>query len=73
MPHSRPMSVIGRRCHELGIADEWVTWRVVYRLDPEAIVIGAVFAKKTDQTPKAILDTCRRRFRAYDALMEGER
>jgi len=70
MPHSRPMPVIGRRCHELRIPDGAVHWRIVYRTDPDAIVIGEVFAKKTARTPEAVVAACRRRFRAYDALAE---
>jgi hypothetical protein len=38
----------------------------VYRLDRDAIVIGAVFAKKTRTTPKDVIATCQRRFREYD-------
>jgi hypothetical protein len=30
--------------------DEGLTWRIVYRVDPDAIVIAEVFAKKTAQT-----------------------
>jgi phage-related protein len=66
LPHSRPMPAIGRRCHELRVLDETVTWRIMYRLDPDAIVIVAVFAKKTAQTPAYVLDACRRRLRGYD-------
>jgi len=66
LPHSRPMPAIGRRCHELRVLDEKATWRIVYRLDPDAIVIVAVFAKKTVQTPTHVLDSCRRRLRGYD-------
>jgi phage-related protein len=51
MPLSRPMPAVGARCHELRIMDESVTWRIVYRIDPDAIVIAEVFAKKTAQTP----------------------
>jgi len=72
LPHSRPMPVIGRRCHELRIPDSGATWRVIYRLDPDAIVIGEVFSKKTTQTPDAVIDGCRRRFRAYDEATERE-
>jgi len=72
MPHSRPMPVIGRRCHELRIPDEQVTWRLVYRIDADAIVIGAVFAKKTGKTPALVIETCQRRFRAYDEAAEGK-
>ena len=66
LPDSRPMPGIGRRCHELRINDETVTWRVVYRIDPDAIVILEVFSKKTPQTPKTIIDVCQRRLRMYN-------
>jgi phage-related protein len=66
MPHSRPMPTIGARCHELRVIDEGVTWRIVYRVDPDAIVIADVFAKKTAKTPAAVLDACRRRLKEYD-------
>jgi phage-related protein len=67
MPQSRPMPSIGPRCHELRIPDAGVTWRIVYRIDPDAIVIVEVFAKKTARTPPAVIDTCKRRLRRYDA------
>lgn len=70
MPHSRPMPRIGPRCHELRIPDAGVAWRIIYRADPDAIVIGEVFAKKTARTPASVIDACTRRFRAYDALIE---
>jgi phage-related protein len=66
MPHSRPMPSIGKRCHELRINDADATWRIVYRTDPDAIVILEVFEKKTNQTPKQVIDNCRRRIRKYD-------
>jgi phage-related protein len=66
MPHSRPMPSIGRRCHELRINDADSTWRIVYRLDEDAIVILEVFSKKTQQTPKAVVDACKRRLKEYD-------
>jgi phage-related protein len=59
MPHSRPMPSIGRRCHELRINDERSTWRIVYRVDEDAIVILEVFSKKTQQTPKGVIDACK--------------
>lgn len=66
MPHSRPMPSIGRRCHELRINDENVTWRIVYRIDSDAIVILEVFDKKTNQTPKQVIDSCKQRIKNYD-------
>lgn len=68
LPQSRPLPVIGGHCHELRIVDEAATWRVVYRVDADAIVVVEVFAKKTGATPKVVIDACRRRLRAYDAI-----
>lgn len=61
------MPTIGRRCRELRVTDEGSTWRVIYRIDQDAIVIVEVFAKKTTKTPKAIMDACQKRLKGYDA------
>ena len=52
--------------------DEQATWRIVYRVDADAIVIAEVFSKKTRATPRAVLDACRRRLRSYDAISAEE-
>jgi phage-related protein len=67
MPHSRPMPVIGARCHELRIMDGDLALRIVYRLDSDAVVICDVFSKKTQTTPKNVIESSRRRLAAYDA------
>ena len=56
MPHSRPMPSIGPRCHEIRVRDENRIWRVVYRLDPDAILIAGVFSKTTRATSKHDID-----------------
>jgi len=66
MPHSRPMPTIGPRCHELRIRDVQANWRVIYRIDPDAIVILDVFSKKTEDTPVNLIRRCRERLRRYD-------
>jgi phage-related protein len=68
MPHSRPMPSIGRRCHELRVVDAGKTWRIVYRLDPDAIVIADVFQKTTPATPSRVIADCGRRLALYDQL-----
>ncbi len=65
-PHSRPMVSICSRCHELRINDGKVTWRSIYRIDSDAIVICEVFKKKTNKTPINILDVCKKRLKTYD-------
>ena len=66
MPHSRPMPTIGRSCHELRITDENKIWRIVYRIDADAIVVLEVLEKKTSKTPKFVIDNCKTRLRKYD-------
>ena len=66
MPQSRPMPSIGARCHELRINDEAATWRLIYRIDDDAIVILEVFSKKTQQTSKKVIDVCKKRIKEYD-------
>lgn len=66
LPHSRPMPVVGAGCHELRIVDADLTWRIMYRLDTDAVVILDVFDKKTAKTPKKVIELCKRRLRAYN-------
>jgi phage-related protein len=66
MPQSRPMPSIGSRCHELRINDSSSTWRVLHRINKDAIVILEVFAKKTGKTPKGVIATCRNRLKEYE-------
>jgi phage-related protein len=68
MPHSRPMPEIGRRCHELRIVDGDQTWRIIHRIDPDAIVIAEVFSKKTRKTPLNVIERCMQRLRGYDEV-----
>lgn len=66
LPHSRPMTSIGKNCCELRITDESKIWRIIYRIDSDAIVILHVFQKKTQATPKEIIETCKHRINLYD-------
>jgi phage-related protein len=67
LPHSRPVPAIGARCHELRINDENRTWRIVYRIDPDAIIVLEVFEKKSQNTPPEIIKTCKQRIRLYES------
>jgi phage-related protein len=68
MPESRPMPSIGPRCHELRIKDSemQIIWRVIYRTDPDAVLIVDVFAKKTQRTPPEVIWQSKLRLRKYD-------
>ncbi|MFA5668048.1 MAG: type II toxin-antitoxin system RelE/ParE family toxin [Balneolaceae bacterium] len=65
MPDSRPMPSIGKQCHELRINDLNKTWRVIYFIDDDAIVILEVFAKKSQKTPTEIIAVCKKRLAIY--------
>jgi phage-related protein len=60
MPHSRPMPAMGPRCHELRVKDARNDWRIVYRIDPDAVI--------TRQTPLSVITDCKRRLRMYDQV-----
>ena len=66
MPHSRPMPAIGPQCHELRLIDMNATWRLIYRIDEDAIVLLEVFSKKAQKTPQYVIKACRRRIKDYD-------
>jgi len=68
LPWSRPMPSIGVRCHELRVNDVDQAWRIVYRVDSDAIIILEVFAKKTQTTPRRVVDTCKKRLERYESL-----
>ena len=66
MPASRAMPEIGRHCRELRLRDDRQSWRVIYRVDQDAILVLDVFHKKSRKTPQRVIRNCRRRLREYD-------
>ena len=71
LPQSRPMPSVGTNCHELRINDENLTWRIIYRIYKDMILILEVFEKKTSKTPKSIIDICKRRIKKYEKDIKG--
>ena len=66
MPHSRPLPTIGPRCAELRVRDAEHNWRIIYRLDDDAVIVVDVFPKKTQRLPDEIVRRCKQRLRAYE-------
>lgn len=66
LPQSRPMPSIGVRCHELRVRDAEQNWRIIYRIDSDAILILEVFNKKSQTTPKPIIEICQQRLKQYE-------
>lgn len=73
LPESRPMPIVGPRCHELRVVDENLTWRIMYRLERDSVVILEVFEKKTPKTPKRVIDVCRNRLQRYGEVTSQKR
>jgi phage-related protein len=65
LPHSRPMPTVGGHSHELRINDGDHAWRIIYHVEPDAVVILEVFSKKTAATPQQTIETCRKRLAAF--------
>lgn len=66
------MPVIGSRRYELRVRHFQKNWRIVYRADPDAGLIVAVFAKATEETLEHLIDEYRDHLAAYDQLKAPE-
>lgn len=71
MPHSRWMKRICAACHELRVKDSGVNWRLVYRVDDDAIAVAGLFAKTSRAATERMIDVCRKRLAHYDAAAKG--
>ncbi|MBD2180039.1 type II toxin-antitoxin system RelE/ParE family toxin [Planktothrix sp. FACHB-1355] len=70
LPHSRPMPSIGNHCYELRVRDADKNWRIIYRIDEDAILIVEVFNKTTRSTPANVIKICKKRLSKYDSDSE---
>jgi phage-related protein len=71
MPQARTMPSVGRRCRELRIRDENKNWRIMVRIDEDAVVVVDVFEKKTRTTPAKVIAVCKDRLKRYDEIAKG--
>jgi phage-related protein len=65
MPASRPLPEIGASCHELRVVDRDATWRIVYHVADDAIVLLEIFSKKTRTLPRNVATATKRRLSEY--------
>ena len=66
MPQAEPLPVVGPRCGALRVRDAEHSWRIMYRVDPDAVVVVDVYAKKTPKIPDEVIQRCQRRLKRYD-------
>ncbi len=67
------MKGIGRACHELRMKDDGVNWRLILRVDDDAIVVVGLFARTPRTAAGRIIAVCRKRLSQYDAVAKGKR
>jgi phage-related protein len=66
MPQAEPLPVVGPRCGALRVKDARHNWRIMYRVDPDAILIVEVYSKKTQKIPQEVIERCKNRLKHYD-------
>ena len=73
MPHAERLPDVGPRCGALRVRDSAHNWRIMYRLDPDAVLILEVYSKKTRKIPDEVMDRCQKRLKHYDATVRKVR
>jgi phage-related protein len=71
MPQAEPLSDVGKRCGALRVRDAEHNWRIMYRIDPDAVLILEVYAKKTQKIPDEVIERCRQRLKQYDEAVKA--
>ena len=70
MPQAEPLPIVGARCGALRVRDGAHHWRIMYRVDPDAVLILEVYPKKTRKIPQEIMDRCKKRLKDYDEAVK---
>jgi len=71
MPQAEALANVGPRCGALRVRDAAHNWRIVYRIDSDAILVLEVYPKKTRRIPGEVIDRCRERMKRYDAVVKA--
>ncbi|MGD0655310.1 MAG: type II toxin-antitoxin system RelE/ParE family toxin [Thermoguttaceae bacterium] len=66
MPLAEPLPDVGTRCRALRVRDAGHNWRIMYRIDDDAVLILDVYPKKTRKIPDEVIRRCRDRLKRYD-------
>lgn len=70
-PQAEPLPDVGARCGALRVRDAEHNWRIMYRIDADAILVLEVYPKKTRKIPDEVIERCKRRLRQYDAVVKS--
>jgi phage-related protein len=71
MPQAESLPSVGPRCGALRVRDAERNWRIVYRIDSDAVLVLEVYPKKTRKIPDEVMERCRARMKQYDGLSKA--
>jgi phage-related protein len=71
MPQAEPLPDVGVRCGAWRVRDAGHNWRIMYRIDSDAVLVLEVYPKKTRKIPDDVIERCKRRLRQYDAAVKA--
>ena len=71
MPQAEALPDVGPRCGALRVRDAEHNWRIMYRIDADAVLILEVYSKKTRKIPDEIIERCQLRVKRYDAAVKA--
>jgi phage-related protein len=73
LPQAEPLPDVGPRCAALRVRDAKHNWRIMVRVDADAILILEVYAKKSRKIPDEVMERCRDRLKRYDESVRNAR
>src|SRR5436309_12208911 len=56
MPQAEPLPDVGPRCGALRVRDAGHNWRIMYRMDSDAVLVLDVYPKKTRKIPDEVIE-----------------
>lgn len=71
MPQAEPLPDVGPRCGALRVRDAEHNWRIMYRIDSDAVLVVEVYSKKTRTIPDEVIERCKKRLKQYDAAVSA--
>ena len=73
MPQAEPLPDVGARCGALRVRDAGHNWRIIYRIDADAVLVLDVYPKKTRKIPDDVVARCKQRLKQYDTAVKAAR
>jgi len=71
MPQAEPLPHVGPRCGALRVRNAEQNWRIMYRIDSDAVLVVEMYPKKTRKIPDEVIERCKKRLKQYDAAVRA--